>query len=85
MARARSRFGWVATAEPFTLEDFAQEYVPHAMGSPLFLGALEKLLDSIAHIEPDKPVACEYVRRATDRIEHQEAGLDVHRVFFYPE
>lgn len=76
----RSKFGWVAETQPFTLDEFIASYLGGEKVEDDEKNHIRIMLSCIASLAVDTPVAATYfVRGDLDR----RAEFKVHKVFFY--
>lgn len=77
--KIKSKYGWVRCVESFTLRDFITRY---GTGSEdgREIEHIKIMLDSIARLPEDTPVAATYSERG---IETKRMDFTVHKVFFY--
>jgi hypothetical protein len=71
----KARFGWVKTTQEFLFDDFIEKYVGNTTDTTE-LEHIFTMLESIADLRDDVPVAATYAAR-----ENSGAVFTVHRVF----
>lgn len=77
--KLKSKYGWVAEAAPFDLEEFVARH--HLDGlSDEDRGHLITMFESIANLAPGVPVASGYSSRG---VENPRMEFTVHRVWFH--
>jgi hypothetical protein len=79
--KVKSVYGWVRETQPFTIEEFAREYLRGRELAPAEREHLITMFSSIATLPSGTAVGADYVVRCV--IEKQTA-LSVHKVVFYP-
>jgi hypothetical protein len=78
--KTKSRYGWVVSVEPFTVDDFVRAHLNDEADDPTRHHVLA-MLTRLSNLPPGIPVAVEYTRYG---VEEPRVELNVHRVFFYP-
>jgi hypothetical protein len=77
--KTKSKYGWVKSIEPFTLDDFLKRYCSGSTDQDL-ISHIEIMLNSIVKLDDDTPVAATYSERG---VESKRMEFTVHKVFFY--
>lgn len=74
----KARLGWIASAEPFTIQEFCIRYLGRELpAASMELDHIRRMLESVAGLQEGTPVAASYFMR---NVENRSMLLEVHRV-----
>jgi hypothetical protein len=76
--KTKSKYGWVKTTDPFTLEDFLSKNGGNQNEKEI--EHIKIMLNSISNLEEGTPVAATYSERG---LENKTMDFTVHKIFFY--
>jgi hypothetical protein len=78
--KTKSKYGWVKIVDEFTLSEFISNHLSDIKLTDIQHNGIELMLNSIAKLDKDIPVAATYSERG---ILEKRMDLTIHRMFFY--